>query len=68
MPLPFFLAAPFIHMYQSDLQLEPDGQIVQGNLMFSLATEGQDSSRGPTTRSCSVLQRYARIPFIDFRR
>ncbi|KAI9454451.1 HECT-domain-containing protein [Lactarius psammicola] len=28
-----------------ELQPGPDGQIVHGNLMFSLATEGQDSSR-----------------------
>ncbi len=51
------------HTYvSSGLQLGRDGQILHGNLMFSLATEGQYSSRGPTTRSCPDPERYARDP------
>jgi len=52
----------------SETPVKPPSSL-HGNLMFSLATEGQDSSRGiPTARYSPVLQRYARIPFIDFHR
>ena len=52
MPYPSFSFPFLIHTHRSlsviqnlDLQPGPDGQIVHGNLMFSLATEGQDTSR-----------------------
>ncbi len=42
----FICVIPALVIQKLELQPGPDGQIVHGNLMFSLATEGQDSSRG----------------------
>jgi E3 ubiquitin-protein ligase NEDD4 len=47
LPYPFaFGLIPALVIQNLELQPGPDGQIVHGNLMFSLATESQDSSRG----------------------
>ncbi|KAI9453799.1 hypothetical protein BJY52DRAFT_1189367 [Lactarius psammicola] len=52
-----------------ELQLGPDVQIVHENVMFSLAPDGEDSSRtSQPSGSCLVPQHYAHILFVDFGR